>query len=181
MPISIALLADHPQLIPSVGEIRWREWGHAPEPESLDWWVEITAQEAGRDGLPVTWAAIDEQGQAVGAVGLGEFDIEERRDRSPWVIGMIVDPAQRGQGIGGRLMQALEAWAAQHGYARAWVATGGPAVDFYRKCGWELVETFQRAATGEMTSVLTKALLRLLRPASCWALPELAPYGRNEL
>lgn len=26
--ISIGLLADHPPLIPAVGEMRWREWGH---------------------------------------------------------------------------------------------------------------------------------------------------------
>jgi GNAT superfamily N-acetyltransferase len=155
--ISIGLLADHQHLIPAVGEMRWREWGHAPEPESLEWWVDVTAKEAGRDELPVTWVAMDESGQALGAVGLGEFDIEERRDRSPWVLGMIVDPAQRNQGTGSKLMSALETWAAQHGYSRLWVATGGRAVDFYRKCGWELVESFERAS-GEQVSILTCSL-----------------------
>jgi GNAT superfamily N-acetyltransferase len=154
--ITVELLADHPHLIPAVGEIRWREWGHAPEPERLDWWVDVTGREAGRLALPVSWVAIDDHGWAIGAVGLGEFDIEERRDRSPWVLGMIVAPPYRGSGIGGRLMRALEAWAARRGYSRLWVATGGRAVDFYQKCGWELVETFQRSS-GEMTSVLTRA------------------------
>ena len=98
--------------------------------------------------------AIDEHGQAV---GLGEFDIEGRRDRSPWVLGMIVFASQRGRGIGGRLMGSLEAWAVQHGYSQVWVATGGLAVDFYRKCGWELVETFMRSSR-ERISVLTKRL-----------------------
>ena len=65
---SVELLADHPGLIPAVGQIRWREWGHAPEPESLDWWVDVTGREAGRVGLPVTWVAIDDAGQVVGAV-----------------------------------------------------------------------------------------------------------------
>nr|MBA3873739.1 hypothetical protein [Anaerolineae bacterium] len=81
--VSIKLLADYPHLFSAVGELRWQEWGRPPEPERLDWWVNITAYEAGRDHLPVTWVAIDEHGQAVGAVGLGEFDIEERRDRTP--------------------------------------------------------------------------------------------------
>jgi len=84
--VSVELLADHPHLIPAVGQIRWREWGHAPEPESLDWWVDVTGREAGHVGLPVTWVAMDESGKAVGAVGLGEYDIEERRDRSPWKL-----------------------------------------------------------------------------------------------
>src|SRR5262245_3277657 len=72
--VSVALLADHPQLISTVGEIRWKEWGHPPEPENLDWWVDVTGREAGRDQLPVTWVAIDHLGDAVGAVGLGKFD-----------------------------------------------------------------------------------------------------------
>ena len=155
--ISIGLLADHPGLIPVVGQIRWKEWGHPPEPESLEWWVDVTAREAGRAALPVTWVAIDLLGQAVGAVGLAEFDIEERRDRSPWVIGMIVAMQNRGLGIGNRLMSTLEAWASQHGYRQAWVATGGRAVDFYRKCGWELIEVIDRAS-GDTASILTKFL-----------------------
>jgi GNAT superfamily N-acetyltransferase len=155
--VSIGLLADHPHLIPQVGHIRWQEWGHPPEPESLDWWVDVTAREAGRVALPVTWVAVDPRGQAVGAVGLAEFDIEERRDRSPWVIGTIVEAAQRGLGIGGKLMSTLEAWAGQHGYRQAWVATGGQAVDFYRKCGWEFLEVIDRLS-GERASILTKLL-----------------------
>lgn len=154
---SVELLADHPGLIPAVGQIRWREWGHAPEPESLDWWVDVTGREAGRVDLPVTWVAMDESGQAVGAVGLGEFDIEERRDRSPWVLGMIVITQNRGLGIGSKLMEALEAWARQRGYSQVWVATGGRAVDFYRKCGWALTEVMTRSS-GETTSILTKVL-----------------------
>lgn len=75
--MSVELLADNPKLIPAGGQIRWREWGHPPEPESLDWRVDVTAREAGRDALPITWMAIDPLGQAAGAVGLGEFDIEE--------------------------------------------------------------------------------------------------------
>jgi GNAT superfamily N-acetyltransferase len=155
--ITVQLLADNKRLIAAIGEMRWREWGHAPEPEDLDWWVAGTAREAGHDRLPVTWVALDEHGGALGAVGLGEFDIEERRDRSPWVLGMIVQPECRGLGVGSLLMAQLEAWAGIHGYEQVWVATGGRAIDFYRKCGWELSETVERAS-GEVASVLTKRL-----------------------
>jgi len=150
-------LADHPQLISTVGEIRWKEWGHPPEPENLDWWVDVTGREAGRDQLPVTWVAIDPLGDVVGAVGLGKFDIEERRDRSPWVLGMIVAVEYRGLGIGSKLIDALESWAHQHGYPQVWVATGDQAVAFYQKCGWESTESFNRPS-GERVSVLTKFL-----------------------
>lgn len=156
-PVTVQLLADNERLIAPVGEMRWREWGHAPEPEEPDWWITGTAREAGRDRLPITWVAIDARGEALGAVGLGVFDIEERQDRSPWVYGMIVRPDHRGKGIGRELLAALETWAGTRGYAQVWVATGGPAIDFYRKCGWELTERVERAS-GETATILTKPL-----------------------
>ena len=56
-PIEVQLLADNEKLIATIGEMRWREWGHAPEPEDLGWWIDVTAREAGRDRLPMTWVA----------------------------------------------------------------------------------------------------------------------------
>ena len=153
--VTIQLLADNQHLIEPIGDLRWREWGHAPEPEDRNWWVDVTAREAGRGRLPITWVAIDDRGGARGAVGLDVFDLEERRDRSPWVVGMIVHPNHRGMGFGSLLIATLEAWAQSHGYEQVWVATGGRAIDFYRKCGWEMSEKVERAS-GEIVSVLTK-------------------------
>ncbi|MGN6673823.1 MAG: GNAT family N-acetyltransferase, partial [Thermomicrobiales bacterium] len=120
-------------------------------------WVEAVAREAGRDRLPISWVALDARGDALGRVGLGEFDIEERQDRSPWVLGMIVRPDRRGLGIGRLLLTQLEAWAGSHGYQQVWVATGDQAIDFYQQCGWTLHETVERPA-GETALVLTKRL-----------------------
>jgi GNAT superfamily N-acetyltransferase len=121
-----------------VGEIRWREWGTPPEPVELSFWVELTGREAGRDALPVTWVAVDAGGQAVGVVGLGEFDPPELRDRTPWVLGMVVDPVRRGLGVGRALLSRVDEFAVQCGHSVVWVATGGPAVPFYEACGYEV-------------------------------------------
>lgn len=153
---SVALLADRIQLVSAVAEIRWREWGHPPEPEALSWWVDAARREAGREELPVTFVATDMAGEVAGAVGLGQFDIQERRDRSPWLLGMIVRHDCRGMGVGRLLLTQVEAWAARRAYGRIWVATGR-AVDFYRACGWQVTETLQRASAGPAT-VLTKLL-----------------------
>lgn len=146
--IAIQLLADHAHLIPAIGELRWREWGRASDPEDRERFVAVTAREAGRDHLPVTWVAIDGSGKALGAVGIGAFDLAERRDHSPWVWGMIVRHDYRGVGIGRLLLTHLEEWAWLHGYERVWVATGGPAVEFYRRCGWEMSEVVEKASGG---------------------------------
>jgi GNAT superfamily N-acetyltransferase len=154
--VTIELLADVPELVDAVGEIRWREWGRPPEPAELSWWVDVTRREAGRDRLPVTFVAVGTDGSALGAVGLGEFDIDERRDRSPWILGMVVRPDHRGRGIGQRLMTRVERYAAERGYPDIWVATGH-AAPFYEHCGWRHTESLT-LPTGHPTSILTKPL-----------------------
>lgn len=39
---SVQLRADRPELVLAVAEIRWKESGHAPEPEDLAYWVDVT-------------------------------------------------------------------------------------------------------------------------------------------
>jgi GNAT superfamily N-acetyltransferase len=156
--LDVHLLADRPELIEPVALMRWREWGHAPAPEDPDFWRRTTAREAGRDALPVTYVAVDESGQAMGAVGLDVYDIEERQENSPWIAGMIVDPGRRGLGIGSSLMTKVEAWALDHGFAEAWVATER-ARRFYERCGWHWLEMFVNV-DGEETDVLHKRFAR---------------------
>src|SRR3954447_12035273 len=123
MSLTVSLLADSLTSAEAVAQMRWREWGHPPEPEALDWWRDITVREAGREELPVTFVAHDASGEVVGAVGLDTYDLDERRATSPWVTGMIVRKDRRGQGVGQTLMHHLEHWAAQQQISQAWVGT----------------------------------------------------------
>ncbi len=68
---------------------------------------------------------------------------------------MIVRADRRRTGLGRLLLSSLEEWASVHGYERLWVATGDPAVGFYRRCGWQLHETLERGQRPS-TTVLTK-------------------------
>ena len=79
---------------------------------------------------------------------------EERRDRSPWLLGMIVRRDRRGAGIGSLLLARLERWAYSQGYELLWAATGGAAAGFYQRCGWWIYETVDRDF--EPATVLTK-------------------------
>ncbi len=150
----MCLLAELPQLVPEVGELRWREWGRPPEPVDLSWWVAMTRREAGRAELPVTFVAVDAGGAVVGAVGLGEYDLAECRDRSPWVLGMVVRPDHRGRGVARLLLSRVERLAADLGYAAVWVATG-PAAEFYRRWGWRESGRL-RLGSGQPVVVLRK-------------------------
>jgi GNAT superfamily N-acetyltransferase len=157
MALTVTLLADSLGSAEAVAAMRWQEWGRSPEPESPAWWLETTIREAGRAELPVTFVAHDAAGEVLGAVGLDAFDLDERRDTSPWVTGMIVRQDRRGQGVGRTLMQHLERWAADHRIADAWVGTD-LALGFYQRCGWAIQETFMRS-TGQHIAVLHKKLL----------------------
>jgi GNAT superfamily N-acetyltransferase len=155
-PPIVDLLADRADLIEMVTDLRWREWGHEPEPTERDWWRDATIREAGRDRLPLTWVASDSSG-ALGAVGLGLFDIDERHDRSPWLLGMIVRPDCQGTGLGRLLLAHLEQWASGHAYPEVWAANEGRAVNFYRRCGWTVQETVERSGRPTVV-VLSKRL-----------------------
>jgi GNAT superfamily N-acetyltransferase len=156
MTLTVSLLADSLTSAEAVAEMRWHEWGRAPEPEDPAWWLETTVREAGRDALPVTFVAHDPAGEVLGAAGLDTYDLDERHETSPWVTGVIVSPDRRGMGVGRALMQHLERWAAEHQIAEAWVGTD-LAAGFYQRCGWTVRETFT-TTTGQQISVLHKAL-----------------------
>src|SRR3954454_11158266 len=67
-PVTVSLLADFPASVSEVANMRWREWGHAPEPEDPAWWLDVSFREAGRDGLPVTFVAHNAAEEVLGAV-----------------------------------------------------------------------------------------------------------------
>jgi predicted N-acetyltransferase YhbS len=134
----VRLLADVPDLIEPIGRMRFAEW--ADEDEDVDDWIAITRGEAGREGLPVTWVAVDESGAALGAVALGSSDVPGRPELVPCVWGMVVRTDLRGRGIGRLLLQQLERHAAEHDYPVVWVLTGPQAVGYYERCGWRRAE-----------------------------------------
>ena len=70
---------------------------------------------------------------------------------------MIVRSDMRRTGIGRKLMVPLEQHAANLAYTAVWVATGGPAVGFYERCGYRAVEAVPLAAGGT-AQVLMKQL-----------------------
>jgi predicted N-acetyltransferase YhbS len=135
--VLVRLLADVPHLIEPIGRLRCAEWGSA---DRVDEWISTTRREAGRNDLPVTWVATDDTGTALGAVALGPSDVPSRPELMPCVWGMVVRADLRGRGVGRLLLQRLERFAVGRGYREVWVATGPPAVGYYKRCGWEPTE-----------------------------------------
>ncbi len=125
----------------------------------LAWWVADARRALNRERVPVAFLALGEDDTALGGVGLHPFDLEERRDRSPWIVGMIVRADLRGHGAGHALITALETWSDEAAIPRLWVCTesASRAVAFYQCCGYDPVEELA-AQRGEVVTVLTKTL-----------------------
>lgn len=154
---NVILLADRPDLAAKWAELQWRAWGDEPGREELSWWVDSAERCSGRTGLPVAFIAVDDRDDVLGGMGVQRFDLAARRDRSPWVVGVIVRPDRRNAGVGQALMAHVCAWAFEAGIPQLWVATGGRAIRFYRRCGFAVVETVQQRDGAEAT-ILTKRL-----------------------
>jgi GNAT superfamily N-acetyltransferase len=76
-------------------------------------------------------------------VGCGA--IKPYGDEAAEVKRMYVDPAHRGQGVASHILQELEAWAAELGYARCVLETGRrqpEAIALYGKCGYGRIENY---------------------------------------
>ena len=100
-------------------------------------WHERAARGAS-GGERVTFIA-ERDSQWIGlATGIPhEADDPERS--GPVLVGMFVDPAERGHGLGVTLVEAIAAWARARGAAclYLWVtSTNNPAIALYSRCGF---------------------------------------------
>lgn len=93
------------------------------------------------DDAPDTahFAAVDDAGEVKGTASV-------RREAPPWapdqagawrLRGMATSEGHRGRGIGGEVLAAVITHVAGHGGGLLWCNARLPAVDFYRRAGFE--------------------------------------------
>ncbi|MGL4574225.1 MAG: GNAT family N-acetyltransferase [Burkholderiaceae bacterium] len=99
------------------------------------------AHAADPDRIPLSLIAVLDD-QVVGAINLIEDDGNGPPNlppiRPPWLAGMVVAQALRGQGIGSALVTALLAHAKRLGYAHVHLGTDGPG--FYAQLGGKIAQ-----------------------------------------
>ena len=77
------------------------------------------------DGFEVAMVARD-RGRSIGSCLLVRNEIEPTHDLTPWLAGLIVDEAYRGQGVGKALVAAVEAHAASVGIGTLYLLASAP-------------------------------------------------------
>ncbi len=153
--LEIALLADHPDLIPVLARWHWNEWGHADPGGSAEAWAEGLRLRSGREGIPITWVGFL-SGKPVGSVALTADDMSDRPELRPWLSGLFVVAELRWRGIGTALSLHLERQAVRLGVVEVYLHTS-TAEAFYARLGYRVLE--RAFYEGENVAVMAKTLV----------------------
>lgn len=129
----------------------WDEWGHADPEGSLATWTAALRQRTNRGMIPTTYVALA-GGQIIGSVTLVQHDMATHPELSPWLAGIYVVPAVRGQGIGSALTRHAVREAAVMGAQRLYLHTS-TARGFYERLGWRALG--EECYEGEPVTIMT--------------------------
>jgi predicted N-acetyltransferase YhbS len=153
--VRIELLANRRDSIPTLAQWFYDDWAHLRPGWTLQDFEMSIAQRATTNSVPVA-VIVFEGLEVIGTVWLECHDMDTRKDLSPWLAGLYVKEEWRDQGIGARLVRAIEAKATELGIHKLYLYT--PVSEhFYARLGWSLRERL--AYRGSEVAVMEKTLL----------------------
>lgn len=137
LALRIVLLADRPDLIPTLTDWFVAEW----EPYyGADGPGDAASDLRGclnRDTLPVALVALGADDTLLGTAALKEESVGSELGVGPWLAAFLVAPEHRGRGVGTALVAASEREAARLGFAEVYTSTD--TVDgILKRRGWQL-------------------------------------------
>ncbi|MCW8085596.1 GNAT family N-acetyltransferase [Roseococcus sp. MDT2-1-1] len=131
-PHEIVTVTDRPDLVPTLARWMQETFGN-PSGRTL---AETEALFRAPPRGPEESFVLLLDGQPVGTASLAHDDLETRRDLSPWLAGVVVQPQFRGRGFASALVRRVERFAAASGVQTLWLYTW-TADALYAQLGWE--------------------------------------------
>jgi GNAT superfamily N-acetyltransferase len=137
--IEIALLADHPETIPTLAQWFRAQWPAYYAGRTLAEIAQDFDAETHRDRLPVRLVAFADS-ELAGTITLRAHALQTLPQYRPGLGGLLVVERQRGRGIGTELVRAGMHVAQAQGYAAVYTvtATAGGILD---RLGWTQIQT----------------------------------------
>lgn len=132
--ISLALLADHPELIPTLAAWFHREWGHISTNRTPEHYARLLRDNLNRDRVPLTLVAFA-NGKPIGTASLDSNDLDTQTELSPWLASVVVAPDARGKGIGTKLINGIESEAKRLSITKLYLWTEHSDA-LYARLGW---------------------------------------------
>ena len=140
MTIEIHYLADLPEHAPMLAQWHFAQWQHFVEGDSGERRLRLLRERANHCAVPTVLIAVDGS-QLLGSATLAEFDMETRRDLTPWMADVFVAPEFRRCGIASALVHRIVGEAADLGVAKLYLwTTGAMREALYAGLGWSVLE-----------------------------------------
>ncbi|MBI1425431.1 MAG: GNAT family N-acetyltransferase [Gammaproteobacteria bacterium] len=136
--MNIEYLADHKNVIPLLAQWFYDEWAYLHPGRTLADIERLIGERANTNKIPVALVAFEGQ-ELLGTVCLKVHDMDTRLDLTPWLAGLYVAAPRRRQGIGARLVSAVEKKAQELGVDKLYLYTP-ESEGFYSRLGWQLKE-----------------------------------------
>ena len=138
--MEIAYLADYPQVAPTLAEWHFREWHSLDANDSVARRLEYLRAASNLRRIPSVFVAVD-NGYLLGSATLAEYDMETRRDLTPWLADVLVAPEFRRRGIASALVRRVVEEARALGVPQLYLFTTGPWREkLYAGLGWSVID-----------------------------------------
>lgn len=130
MTYRIMCLGDAPELEETLAAWFHEKWGIP-----IEAYIESMDECLSGDGAFPEWYAVLEENRIVGGAGVIENDFHDRKDLSPNLCALYVEPDRRGNGIAGALLAHVCDDMRSRGIGTLYLVTDHTS--FYERYGWE--------------------------------------------
>ena len=137
--MKLEYLADHPELLPTVAQWYFEEWGYLSEEKTLEQDIQRLQIYQNKDKVPLMLLAVEE-GALLGAAQLKFREMSIYPEKEHWVGGVYVAEAHRGKGIARQILVALIAIAKSLKIETLYLQTEYLNGGLYGRMGWTSIE-----------------------------------------
>ena len=147
--MKIEFLVDHPAQVPTLAAWQQEAFGYLNPSITLDERTERLRLSLQKEGLPMTFIALSDDGTPLGSASIFATTITHKH-LTPWLSAVYVPAEHRGGGIASALSLRAVAEAARLGYGKLYLFTPRNET-LYARMGWQ---TFEKSEHNGVTLTL---------------------------
>lgn len=130
-----------PDWIPIIAHRHFEYWGPLTGADNIEGYAMFLQQALSSNGMPSVLVAREGR-QLLGSVNLVACDCRIHPELTPWLAQLFVEPEHRGSSVGAALVRAITERAAELGFTRLYLYTGGTLPEYYTRLGWVKLREF---------------------------------------